>query len=240
MPEGLLLFCNIRRKNRKTNTFTAKKVPVMMKLASCLCLSFTFMFPTLLMADKNAEITSVLAKTGKPTQSDSFKHNKLSKQWAANKGEWVVEEGVLTGKELQADKHAAVLTWKLPNRNSIIRCSFQLKDSKFFHVSLNHKKGHLFRVIIDQSGLILRTDKNKRDPKSKPITLARAKGKLDPGKWYTLQLEMQGDKVVAQIDCGLKVEGQHPSLDTNKTGYRFIMKGDSLLLDDLNVWKLED
>ncbi|MDF1745149.1 MAG: hypothetical protein P1V19_15730, partial [Gimesia sp.] len=136
----------------ESSTFTFKKAPVMIKYISCLCLSFTLMVPTLLMAEKNAEITSVLAKTGKPTQSDSFKLNKLSKKWAANKGEWVVEEGVLTGKELQADKHAAVLTWKLPNRNSIIRCSFQLKDSKFFHVSLNHQKGHLFRVIIDQSG----------------------------------------------------------------------------------------
>jgi hypothetical protein len=211
-----------------------------MKHVFYLCLSITLLVPTLLMAEKNVEIASVLAKTGKPSQSETFKNKKLSKKWTANKGAWIVEEGVLVGKELKADKHAAVLTWKLPNRNSIIRCSFQLKDTNFFHVSLNHPKGHLFRIMIDQSGMMLRTDKNKKDPKSTPIMLARAKGKLDPGKWYTLQLELQGDKVVAQIDCGLKVEGQHPSLDTNKTGYRFIMKGDSLLLDDLNVWKLEE
>ncbi|MFH1300078.1 MAG: family 16 glycoside hydrolase [Planctomycetota bacterium] len=212
----------------------------MLKSIACVCLSLILLVPSLLLAEKNAEITPVLAKTGKPSQADAFNDKTLSKQWAANKGEWKIEEGVLTGKELKADKHAAVLTWKLPNRNSILRCSFQLKDADFFHVSLNHPKGHLFRVIVDESGMILRTDKDKKDPKSKSITLAQAKAKIDPDKWYTLQLEMQGDKVVAQIDNGLKVEGQHPSLDVDKTGYRFIMKGDTLLIDDVSAWNLDD
>ncbi|WP_339729692.1 family 16 glycoside hydrolase [uncultured Gimesia sp.] len=212
----------------------------MQKQAACLCLALTFLVPTLLKAEKNADLKPVLTKIDKPTQTETFDGKKLGKQWAANKGEWTITDGVLTGKELKADKHAAVLTWKLPHRNSALRCSFQLKDAKFFHVSLNHPQGHLFRIMIDQKGMTLRTDKNKKDPQSKPITLAQAKAKIDPVKWYTLQLEMQGDKVVAQIDNGLKVEGQHPSLDSKKTGYRFIMKGNALLLDDLTAWNLDD
>lgn len=212
----------------------------MMKHVSILCLALTVLVPTLLKAEKNASLKPALTKIDKPTQTESFDGKKLGKQWAANKGAWTIEEGVLVGKELPADKHAAVLTWKLPHQNSALRCSFQLKDAKFFHVSLNHSKGHLFRVIVDESGMILRTDKDKKNPKSKALTLAQAKTKLDPNKWYTLQLEMQGDKVVAQIDNGLKVEGQHPSLDTRKTGYRFIMKGSTLLLDDMSAWNLDD
>lgn len=212
----------------------------MHKPALCVCLALAFIVPTLLQAEKNATLKPVLSKTGKPSQSESFDNNKLSKKFAANKGEWTVEEGVLVGKELPADKHAAVLTWKLPNHNSMLRCSFQLKDAKFFHVSLNHPKGHLFRVMIDKNGMILRTDKDKKNPKSKPITLAKAQGKLDPNKWYTLQLEMQGDKAVAQLDNGMKVEGQHASLDSKKTGYRFVLKGNTLLLDDLSAWNLDD
>ena len=210
----------------------------MIKHALYACLTFTLMTPALLMAEKNAELTPVLVKLGKPSQSDSFDSKSLSKQWAANKGEWKIDDGVLVGKELASDKHAAVMTWKLPNRNSVIRCSFQLKDTNFFHVSLNFEKGHLFRIMINQSGMILRTDKNNRKAKNKPVTLAQVKGKIEPGKWYTLQLEMQGEKVVAQIDNGMKVEGHHPSLDADKTGYRFVMKGDSLLLDDMTAWKL--
>ena len=212
----------------------------MHKPALCVCLALTFVAPSLLQAEKNTSLKPALVKTGKPTQSESFDNNKLSKKFTANKGEWTVEEGVLVGKELPADKHAAVLTWKLPSRNSMLRCSFQLKDAKFFHVSLNHPKGHLFRVMIDKNGMILRTDKDKQNPQSKPITLAQAKGKLDPNKWYTLQLEMQGDKAVAQLDNGMKVEGQHASLASKKTGYRFVLKGNTLLLDDLSAWNLDD
>lgn len=222
-----------------TSTHFKKVVPLMLKHVSCCCLALTLLVPSLLKAEKNSPLKPVLGKTGEPTNADHFDKPKLSKQWAAAKGEWTVTDGVLTGKELKADKHAAVLTWKLPHRNSIIRCSFQLKDADFFHLSLNHPKGHLFRVILDESGMTLRTDKNKKDPKSKPITLAQAKGTLEPGKWYTLQLEMQGDRVIAQLDNGLNVEGRHPSLDVNKTGYRFIMKGNTLLLDDMTAWKQE-
>lgn len=212
----------------------------MLKSTLCFCLAVMVLAPSLLQAEKNATLKPALVKTGQPTQSESFDQKKLGKQWAVNKGEWTVSEDLLVGKELPADKHAAVLTWKLPNRNSMLRCSFQLKDAKFFHLSLNHPKGHLFRVMIDKNGMILRTDKDKKDPKSKPITLANAQGKLDPNQWYTLQLEMQGDQVVAQLDNGLKVAGQHPSLDSQKTGYRFVLKGDTLLLDDMAVWNLDD
>ncbi|MBL4883142.1 MAG: hypothetical protein JKY95_01230 [Planctomycetaceae bacterium] len=212
----------------------------MLKSAFIVVFSILFISPTLLVAEKNAEITPVLGKTGKANQTESFESKSLSKQWAQTRGEWVVNDGVLVGKELKSDKHAAVLTWEIPNRNSVMRCSFQLKGNQFFHVSLNHAKGHLFRVMIDETGMILRTDKNKKDPKSKPITLARAKGKIEQGKWYTLQMEMQGEKVVVQIDNGMKVEGHHPSLDVNKPNYRFILKGESFLLDDLAVWKLSE
>jgi len=212
----------------------------MFKSALCFCLALMVFAPTLLPAEKNADLKPVLVKAGKPSQSQTFDNNKLGKQWAVNKGEWQIEENVLVGKELPADKHAAVLTWKLPNRNSMLRCSFQLKDAKFFHLSLNHPRGHLFRVMIDQNGMILRTDRDKKDPQSRPITLAKAQSKLDPEKWYTLQLEMQGDKVSAQLDNGLKVTGQHPSLNSKKTGYRFVMKGTTLLLDDLSASNLDD
>lgn len=212
----------------------------MLKSTLCFCLAVMVLAPAFLQAEKNATLKPALVKTGQPTQSEAFDQKKIGKQWAVNKGEWTVSEGLLVGKELPADKHAAVLTWKLPNRNSMLRCSFQLKDAKFFHLSLNHPKGHLFRVMIDKNGMILRTDKDKKDPNSKPITLAKAQGKLDPNQWYTLQLEMQGDQVVAQLDNGLKVAGQHPSLDSQKTGYRFVLKGDTLLLDDMAVWNLDD
>ncbi|TWU31348.1 hypothetical protein [Novipirellula artificiosorum] len=67
----------------------------------------------------------------------------------------------------------------------------------------------------------------------------RGNGKFEQGKWYTLQVEMLGDQVVAQTDNGLVVKASHASLDTEKPNYRFVMRGDSLSLDDLTVWDLK-
>ena len=71
------------------------------------------------------------------------------------------------------------------------------------------------------------------------MVLGTAKGKFEQEKWYTMQIEMQGDKVVAQTDNCLTVEATHATLDTDKPNYRFVMKGDSLAINDLQIWELK-
>ncbi len=36
-----------------------------------------------------------------------------------------------------------------------------------------------------------------------------------------------------------QLDVREPSLDVEKTGYRFVMRGESLLLDDVKVWTVE-
>lgn len=191
-------------------------------------------------ADKNTDISPTIAKPGKVVLNDSFDNAKLGKAWAGVKGEWKVKDGAIVAKELKSDEHAAVLICKLKNRDSIVRFSFKLDDStKGFNFSLNHAKGHLFRVIVGPTGLVVRTDKDKKDASIKSELIAQAKAKFEQGKWYTLQVEMVGDRVVAITDNGLKVSGQHPRLATAKPNYRFVMRGETLLIDDLKIWAAE-
>lgn len=97
----------------------------------------------------------------------------------------------------------------------------------------------MFRVNVTPAALTVNLDKDKNDPQSKAVVLGTAKGKFEQGKWYTMQVEMQREKVVAQTDNGLSVEATHASLDTDKPNYRFVMKGDSLSIDDLQIWELK-
>ena len=181
-----------------------------------------------------------MAKPGKVLLSDSFDKAELGKVWAGVKGEWKVKDGAIVARELKADEHAAVLTCKVKNRDSIVRFSFKLEGStNGFNFSLNHAKGHLFRVIVTPSGLTVRTDKDKKDTSIKSELIAQANAKFEKGKWYTLQVEMVGDTVVAITDNGLKVSGQHPRLDTEKPNYRFVMKGETLSIDDLKIWSVK-
>lgn len=206
-----------------------------MKICVAICL--LAVSSSVCLADKNTDISPTLAKPGKVMLSDSFDGETLGKQWAAAKGEWKIKDGAIVAKELKADEHAAVLTCKVKNRDSIVRFSFKLDGTtKGFNFSLNHAKGHLFRVIIAPTGLTVRTDKDKKDKTIKSELIAQAKAKFEQGKWYTLQVEMVGDRVVAMTDNGLKVSGQHPRLDTEKPNYRFVMRGETLSIDDLKIW----
>jgi hypothetical protein len=191
-------------------------------------------------AEKNVELPPVLAKTGKLLAEDDFDRTALGPGYAAAKGEWTIREGTLVGKELQADAHAAVLNVARGNRDSIVRVSFQLKGAEGFHLSLNHAKGHLFRVVVAEKSVVVRTDKDKQDPNSKPETLGRAEANFEQGKWYTLQVEMQGRNVAVSTDNGVKLVAEHASLDVDKPGYRFVMKGENLLLDDVRIWSVAE
>lgn len=192
------------------------------------------------LADKNTDISPTMAKPGKVLLSDDFDGAEPGKLWAAAKGEWKIKDGAIVAKELKSDKHAAVLTCRQKNRDSVVRFSFKLDGStKGFNFSLNHAKGHLFRVVVAPTGLTVRTDKDKKDASIKSELVGQAKGKFEQGKWYTLQVEMVGDKVVAMTDNGLKVTGQNARLDTEKPNYRFVMRGETLSIDDLKIWAVK-
>lgn len=188
-------------------------------------------------AAKNAKLKPVLVAPGKVALEESFSGPSLGKRWTVNKGEWKVAEGVVVGREKAADKHAAVLTCKVPNRNSAIRFSFRLGKAKQFHLSFNKSRGHLFRVMVTPGSLVLRTDKPGKKSKIRPAVLGKAAVKFAPDQWYTMLVEVRGDTVAVQTDNGAKLKGTHSSLDVDKPNYRFILRGQSLQLDDVTIWK---
>ena len=69
---------------------------------------------------------------------------------------------------------------------------------------------------------------------------AKAEGPFKQGCWFTMLVEIKGDKVVAQTSNGLKVSGSHSDFATKKPNYRFVMKGQHLLIDDLRIWEVVD
>lgn len=190
-------------------------------------------------AAKDADLKPALAKRGKLVVEDAFAAAALPKTWTVAKGDWQVVDGAIVGKEKKEDQHAAVLALGQPNHNSIIRLSFKLDGTKGFALSFDHAKGHLFRVSLAADGITINKDKDKKDPNSKVVALGKCEGKFEKGQWYTMLVEVQGTKVAVQTDNGAKVEGSNPELNVAKTGYRFVMTGESLVLDDVKVWEAQ-
>ncbi len=183
------------------------------------------------------DLKPVVAKPGKLVVEDSFDRAQLGKGFAAVKGDWKIDGGSLTGAEKASDKHAAVLNYARPNTDSIVALRFQFDGASTFHLSFNHAKGHLFRVVVNPDGLVLQKDKDKKDPKSKTVSMAKAEGKFESGHWHSMLVEVHGDQVIARTDNGLKVAGSHSDFLTQKPNYRFIVRGKSIKLDDLKIWE---
>ena len=171
-----------------------------------------------------------------PAFSDDFSSSTRNAKWVTPKGDWKIQDGALVGRELASDKHAAVLTLAIPNQDSRLRFRFQLDGAKGFNLSMNHAKGHLFRVRFKPDGLTVTTDKVKGDPASKVETIAQAAGKFEAGHWYAVDVTMQGDHVAVKTDNGIAVAGSHPVLNTAKPNYRFVMRDGALRIDDVAVW----
>ncbi len=176
--------------------------------------------------------------SGKPAVSDDLDREALGKQWVVTKGDWKIAEGAIVGKELARDKHAAVLTYARKNTDSAIRFSFKLDGTKGFHLSYNKARGHLFRVIVTEKGATISLDKDKKDPKSKPMKLAGGDANFKQGEWYTMLVVVEGENVSVQTDNGLKLTARHASLKQPKPNYRFVMRDTALLLDDLKIWEI--
>jgi Domain of Unknown Function (DUF1080) len=210
-----------------------------MKIRFALFLSLLFAgLASNAIADRATSIQPKQSKLARQIVDEKYSDSQLHKTWTVNKGDWQINNGVLVGKEKASDQHAAVLTYSLPNRDSAVQFSFKSDGAKSFNLSLNHAKGHLFRVILAPNGVVLSKDKDKKDPKSKIETLAKAEAKFETGKWYTILVEIEGEKVTAQTDNGIKIEGSHADLNVDKTGYRFVTSGESVSISDFKVWEL--
>ncbi len=188
-------------------------------------------------AAKEAELATILTKPGKELANDAFKGTALAESWKVAKGDWQVREGALVARELKDDKHAGVCALEVPNKDSIIRFSYRLQGAKSLSLSLNHAKGHLFRVILTANSVVVNKDKDKKDPSSTGGPLGKAELKGEPTEWHTIQVEMLGSQIAVSGDSGLKIQANDPALDVPKTGYRLVIAGESAEVAALRVWE---
>lgn len=178
-------------------------------------------------------------KPGTLLVEEAFDGETLADRWHSVMGNWLLSEGILKGSENPAEKHAAVLVYKQPNLDSIVSFRFKLAGIERFSFSLNHQSGHLFRVVVAPQGLLLRKDRDRSNPRSRPINLDFAEGTFSNDDWYSILIEIGGENVWVQTDNGLMVSASHPELAIEKPNYRFVMAGEFLHLDDFKVWGVD-
>ena len=176
-----------------------------------------------------------MTTAGEPLVSDSFA-TALPKAWRPGKGTWVVENGVIRGTEVAADKHQAVMRRALNFTNAIITFSFRLDRARTISLSINDAKDHLCRLLIDPRGFSVRKDDHDHDGPDKAVQFARVPMSIVPGEWHTAVVELHGTEMVAQIDGSEKVGfGAHDLLASPKANLGFTVAGGPAEFRDVRI-----
>jgi hypothetical protein len=156
--------------------------------------------------------------------------------WVAAKGDWKGVDGAMQGAERPADHHAAAARHRLTFRNAVIQYSFKLDGAKATSLSLNDAKGHVCRVVVTAQELSVRKDDHDKTGPDKAAVLKTRKVALEPGRWHTLLVELQGPEMLARIDDETVALGSHPALDVEKTNFGLIVSGASVSFKHLAIW----
>ncbi len=215
-------------------------IPKKSFLSLCAVSACFLIAPSVMAGSTAPSLKPVLAGKLHALEDTGFSESRLGPKWQAVKGEWKIEGGKLSGKELKSDKHAAVLNLNIPNKDLVIEFDFTVEAGKMFSLSFNKKQGHLWRLKADEKGFALVKDKDKKDPKSRPQVISTASPGLEVGKTYRLQTEFKGDEIlIRSVDGSFKLGGRHPEFNQAKPNIRFVFTGESLAIDNLKVWELK-
>lgn len=182
----------------------------------------------------------LISKKGGSLMIDNFSADTpLKSPWTMPKGKWEVKDGALVGSEIKADNHAAVLHYNKKNHNLIVQFDYEMKGAQFLHLSFNHAKGHLWRLMITDKEIRLQKDKDKKNPNSKAEVVAKTNFTSKPGERHTVTVEIVGPQIVAHVDDKITLKASNSVFDTEKPNIRFIVRGESVLIDNFIAWQAE-
>jgi hypothetical protein len=177
-------------------------------------------------------------RRGKLLLEEEFSGSALASEWKVAKGKWSVAGGKATGVELAGDKHAAVIRRNVAFRDGVIEVSFQmLPGAKMTAISLNSAQGHSCRVTVRPGELIVQKDKTNAKSTDKAVVLARKAMTFEPGKWYTLTMEVRGTSVMARVNHGEPVGGAHEAIAIDRTNIGLPVSGAGVVFESLRVWE---
>lgn len=194
-----------------------------------------------------------LGKKGEKLLEESFDGDAFVHGWTVQTGDWKPVAGVMVGKEIPDDHHAAAARRLLPMQDGIYQLRFRLTGAaKAFHFGFDpargelEKRGHLFSIIVTPTHAQLLKHIDKDRPKEDPNeVLAVAETAFKSGVWHTLLVEKKGNNVAAKIvsdsgDTSISLAATHPTFHVKTPTMVFRCQGDGVEVDDIRVWKMAE
>jgi len=213
--------------------------------------------------------TLPLQAAEEPLFADDFNDRKaLGDIYATSKsrnGAWVIEDGVLVGKQTESD-HGAVIRTEFPFQNVDIDFDFKIQGGKSFNFVIDDKHetsvhaGHICRVSVFRNRINLGDDKTgnmnlevRKQRQADELSEAQQKQLRDllnrtqksvkvpdlSDSWHHLRIRIDQDIMSVFLDTKLLATLTSPGLShptKNKLGFTVI--GEAFAFDNLVIRKL--
>lgn len=192
-----------------------------------------------------AEPQTFLAKRGKLVKEETFAdaaHLKDKKVWNIYKGDFSVQDGALRSVERKEDGHHPAMSTKIAGKDLVLQCRFKVDQSKWLGLSLDNgkEKVHVFRAMVNANSVSLKR-MSGMGPTTKGETMAEKKFKFEPGKWYTLVVELRGKEAVLTIPkAQIALTGEHEGIAIEKDRFELISGGDAAWFDDIRIYEASE
>lgn len=183
-----------------------------------------------------AAVSAPAAERGKVLFSDDFSSAKPG--WTGAPGKWEIVDGAAKVTELPENKHAAVRRHAVAYRNAAIEFSFKFDGARQIALSINNKNGHVCRLVLTPTAMVLQTDKPRAASDVKPARLATKPVRISAGEWHKVALEVQGPRMTAVLDGKETITGESAAVDVPKTDIGFPVGGQSAWIDNVRVVEL--
>ena len=162
----------------------------------------------------------------------------VSPEWVQAKGIWKSEGGVLTGEEIPEQKHVAVAQHVMPLENFALEGELRFDGAKNFITGTDGEGGHVGRLVILPTQIMIQWDHTVPGQKPVSTTLATTKHTLKQGEWFKFRLEWRGTKLKAIVD-GDKIEAGHERFAAVKKQFWFAIAGKTASVRNFRVVTLE-
>ncbi len=151
----------------------------------------------------------------------------LDASFSIAKGQWTMQDGVMSVLDLPEQKHIPVLHHKVGLASATIEVEFLVEGPGTFLVGCDSDK-HVGRVVVTAAGLSIAEDSVK--PSN---TIAKLPMAVKPDEWHKLRVEWQGDQMAANLD-GQELKAQHPFFATPKAR-SWLAAGKSVKVRNLKI-----
>jgi hypothetical protein len=147
---------------------------------------------------------------------------------------WEAYDGILVRNDLPGE-NKRIFIKKPEYKDVAIRFDFQFRGAEEIRLVTGGGGHYNFGVHIRRNRFRVKTADDKSVPYF-PTILGECPFNFEKGKWYTMQVEVVGEEILARLDAKHFVVGKHPMLARKREYFAFQVDQSGAAFDNVGIW----